>query len=206
MAKAAAKSKAAKPAAGQGRKGAPPAIKPWVKVLILILLFPFAALLLPTTLVFATFMGPTIVAYITDRSREKHLALTVGMLNFAGTLPSLIDLWSRGQSHPAAMDLISDVFAWAVAYGAAGMGLLIFGFMPSMVGIYFRMTTQTRIMGLRNRQKVLITEWGRAVADGIATPSLTGGEDEDDEAQDPDFEEDDAEVTEAELVDPLPSH
>jgi len=208
MAKAATKSKAAKPAAGRARKGARPATKPWVKVLILILLFPFAALLLPTTLVFATFMAPTIIAYITDRSREKHLAVTVGMLNFAGTLPSLIELWSRGQSHPAAMDLIADVFAWVVAYGAASMGWVIFGFMPSMVGTYFRMTTQTRIMALRNRQKKLIAEWGRAVADGIATPSLTGGEDEDDEAQDPDLEEDeieDAEVTEAELVDPLPA-
>src|SRR3546814_19932729 len=62
-------------------------VKTWVKVLALVILFPFAAVLLPTTLVFFVMMAPTWVAYITDRSRDKHLAITVGMLNLAGTLP-----------------------------------------------------------------------------------------------------------------------
>jgi len=92
MAKAAAKSKApagkvkAKGKKGKGAKagGAPL----WMKILALILLFPFAAVLLPTTLLFFVMMAPTWVAYITDRSREKQLAITVGMLNFTGTLPA----------------------------------------------------------------------------------------------------------------------
>src|SRR3546814_11322315 len=48
-------------------------------------------------------LAPTWVAYITDRSRDKHLGIAVGMLNFAGTLPAIIDLWTRGQSHQTAM-------------------------------------------------------------------------------------------------------
>ncbi len=179
-------------------------MKPWVKVLTLILLFPFAALLLPTTLVFATMMAPTWIAYITDRSREKHLALTVGMLNFAGTLPAIITLWSRGQSHPVAMDLISDVFVWAVAYGAASMGWVVFAFMPTVVGSYFRMTTQTRIAALVRRQKALIAEWGRAVADGVPITQLEGDE-EDEFGEEVAAGDDETEVTEAELVQPEPT-
>lgn len=198
MAKAAARTKTAgrrKP--GKARRGP---MKAWVKVLVLILLFPFAALLLPTTLVFVTMMGPTFVAYMTDRSREKHLAITVGLLNFAGTLPAIIDLWTRGQSHPAAMDLIGDVFVWVVAYGAAFVGWGIFAIMPSFVGSYFRMTTQTRIHGLVRRQKALIAEWGHAVAEGLEVAMHNDDEEEDEDAED--AEEDEAEVTEAELVEP----
>jgi len=206
MAQAAAQAKTAGKAKPAKAKRAAP--KPWVKYLILVLLFPFAALLLPTTLVFVTMMGPTIVAYITDRSREKHLGITVGLLNFAGTLPAIIDLWSRGQSHQAAMDLIGDVFVWVVAYGAAFGGWAIFGFMPSFVGTYFRMTTQTRIKGLIRKQKALIKEWGHAVAEGVSVSLPADGEedDPDDEAADGEAgEEDDVEVTEAELVEPQPS-
>jgi len=174
--------------------------KTWVKVLALIILFPFAAVLLPTTLVFFTMMAPTWVAYMTDRSKEKHLAATVGMLNFAGTLPAIITLWTRGQNHPVAMDLIGDVFVWVVAYGAASCGWLIFGFMPTVVGSYFRMTTQNRIRGLVKQQKALIAEWGHAVAEGIGAipPDGDEGETEDGDAG----EEEEPEVTEAELVQP----
>ncbi len=178
--------------------------KPWVKALVLILLFPFAALLLPTTLVFVTMMGPTLVAYITDRSREKHLAITVGLLNFAGTLPAIIHLWSRGQSHQAAMDLIGDVFVWVVAYGAAFGGWAVFGFMPSFVGAYFRMTTQTRLNGLVRRQKALIAEWGHAVAEGVNV-SLPGEDEDEEEGAGKAEDGDEVEITEAELVEPQPS-
>lgn len=171
-------------------------LKPWVKVLVLILLFPFAALLLPTTLVVATMMAPTWVAYMTDRSAEKHLAITVGLLNFSGTLPAIIDLWSRGQSHDAAMLLLTDVFVWAVAYGAAMLGWVIFALMPGLVGSYFKMTTESRIKSLARQQKDLIDEWGHAVADGMALIPLDG----DDGEGEAGMPSDTTETPEAEIV------
>ncbi len=173
-------------------------LKPWVKVLVLILLFPFAALLLPTTLIFATMMAPTWVAYVTDRSREKHLAITVGLLNFSGTLPAIIDLWSRGQAHDTAMMLLSDVFVWAVAYGAAMGGWVLFGFMPALVAAYFKMTTENRIKSLARQQKALIDEWGHAVAAGAGGAPLDGALD----SEDQELEQEEPEVAEAELVQP----
>ena len=197
MAKAAAKAKR-KGSVGKAKAGVrkAKATPIWMKVLAFVLLFPFAAVLLPTTLLFFVMMAPTWVAYITDRSREKKLAITVGMLNFTGTLPAIVELWARGQSHQTAMDMIGDVFIWAVAYGAAGAGWLIFAFMPTVVGSYYRMTTENRIKGLVKEQKALIAEWGHAVAEGIAptVPAEDDAEEEDSEA--------DEDVTEAELVQP----
>lgn len=208
MAKAAAQAKGGKAtrgkAAGKGQaaaggkaRGRGP--RTWTKVLALIILFPFAAVLLPTTLVFFVMMAPTWVAYITDRSRDKNLAITVGMLNFAGTLPAIIELWSRGQSHQTAMLLIGDVFVWVVAYGAAFAGWGIFAVMPTLVGNFYRMTTDARIKGLVKQQKALIAEWGHAVADGSAP--VVPGEDGADADEDADAD-DDAEVAEAEVVQP----
>ncbi len=182
-----------------GRKGGRTrtvVLKPWAKILALILIFPFAALLLPTTLVFTTMMAPTWVAYVTDRSKERHLALTVGFLNLSGTLPAIIDLWSMGQSHDAAMMLIGDVFVWVVAYGAAMVGWVLFAVMPTFVAGYFKMTTENRIKGLARQQKTLIDEWGHAVAEDIGVMPIDPVQ-EDDEA---DEGEPQPEVTEAELV------
>jgi hypothetical protein len=53
------------------------------------------------------------------------------------------------------------------------------------------------------RQKALVADWGRGVAEGIATASAEDGDDDDDEGEA--AEDDDTEVTEAELVEPRPS-
>lgn len=184
--------KSGKPGGGKARRPAT-----WTKVVALVILFPFAAVLLPTTLVFFVMMAPTWVAYMTDRSRDKHLAITVGLLNLPGTLPAIIDLWTRGQSHHTAMLLLGDVFVWATAYGAAFAGWGIFAVMPTVVGSFYRMTTDARIKGLVKQQKALIAEWGHAVAEGIAV-ELRDGE-EDAEAGE---EGSDAEAADADVVRP----
>src|SRR5512138_639351 len=190
------KGKASGKAAGKTRTRG---TKTWMKVLALVMLFPFAAVLLPTTLLFFVMMAPTWVAYVTDRSKDKSLAVTVGMLNFAGTLPAIIDLWTRGQSHQTAMLLIGDVFVWVAAYGAAFAGWGIFGAMPTLVGSFYRMTTESRIKGLVKQQKALIAQWGQAVAEGIAPAPSDDDEDAEGESGDAD---EDVEVAEAEVVKP----
>lgn len=202
MAKAAARAKApAGKARAKGRRAKAGGSPLWMKIFALILLFPFAAVLLPTTLLFFVMMAPTWVAYITDRSREKKLAITVGMLNLTGTLPAIIELWSRGQNHQTAMNLIGDVFVWVVAYGAAFAGWMIFAFMPTVVGSYYRMTTDNRIKALVKQQKALIAEWGHAVGEGIGQV-VPGADDDAEEEEDSAAKEDDEDVTEAELVQP----
>ena len=95
-----------------------------------LLLLPVVAVLLPSCIVLTINMAPTIVAYVVDRSREKYLAITVGLLNICGTLPALAELWNQGQSYSATMDISSNPFQWLMAYGAAAIGPADRRFLP----------------------------------------------------------------------------
>src|SRR3546814_20752007 len=75
------------------------------------------------------------------------------------------------------MLLIGDVFVWALAYGAAFAGWGIFAVMPTLVGSFYRMTTDSRIRGLVRQQKALIAERGNAEAAGSAA-TIPDGEDD----------------------------
>ena len=74
-----------------------------------LLLLPVVAVLLPSCIVLTVNMVPTFVAYMVDKSHEKYLAITVGLLNACGALPALAELWMQGQSYDAALARISQV-------------------------------------------------------------------------------------------------
>ncbi len=136
----------------------------WVKALGAIFALPILAVLLPSLLVLAVCLLPTLGAYAADRYRDKSLAVTVGLLNLCGALPALGELWARGQTMAAAGEVLSDVFLWLVAYGAAGIGWLIFMMMPAMVSAYFTIAGAARIEELRKRQENLVEAWGGDIA------------------------------------------
>lgn len=135
----------------------------WQKILLAVVLLPFAALFLPTLAVLALGMLPTLSAYVVDRSREKHLAVTVGLLNFCGCVHALIGLWAAGQSYQSMNAAIYNVYNWLIAYGAAGCGWLIYMFMPSIVLAYYRVASEARIQILRSLQRKLVESWGEEV-------------------------------------------
>src|SRR3546814_14074141 len=77
-------------AAGKAAAGAKPrkrGTKLWAKIVALVILFPFAAVLLPTTLVFSVLLAPTWVAYIPDPPRDKHPGITHRLLDFPAPPP-----------------------------------------------------------------------------------------------------------------------
>jgi len=57
-------------------------------VLTVVLMIPVIAVLLPSCVVLLINMAPTAVAWMVDRARPRYLAITVGMLNFCGSLPA----------------------------------------------------------------------------------------------------------------------
>ncbi len=129
-----------------------------------VLLLPVVAVLLPTCMVLLIYMAPTLVAYLIDRSREKYLAITVGLLNFCGMLPAQAELWRHGQSYDAAMDIAIDPILWLIAYGAAAVGWVVYLILPPILANYYGITTDARIRSLRRRQQLLVETWGEEVA------------------------------------------
>jgi hypothetical protein len=159
------KSPPPKPADGRGAARRSPRILRWTVGL------PIAGLLLPTLSVLALAMLPTLGAYAAERSQERHLVMTVGLMNLCGSLPAVVKLWSLGQSFGSVGSVIHDVYAWLIAYGAAGCGWLIYLITPPVVAAYYRVASEARVQILKYSQRDLVELWGPEVAEG---PDKTG--------------------------------
>jgi hypothetical protein len=161
------KSAATKGAAKSGE--APPKSGKKTLFILLLLLLPVAGVLLPTTMVLVVAMVPTIVAWVVDPSPGRHLTLTVGCLNFAGSLWFIHDLWSMGQTFAAVAPALSDMLAWLAALLGAGAGWTIFWVMPYITRSIAATKSSVRLKRLRKAQEELVELWGEPVRE-TATP------------------------------------
>ena len=128
--------------------------------LYLIIAIPIGLLMIPTVIVLAVALVPTLVAFIVERGKGYYGGMTVGALNISGTAPYLADLWFKGHTVPAAVGIITNVFAWMMFYGAALFGWAIYSTTPSLVSTFMTMTAGRRITGLRETQRELVQKWG----------------------------------------------
>ena len=119
----------------------------------------------PETVLLLSFgLSPTIVAFIIDRTAQKHAAFCVGGMNFSGIFSYVLDLWSGGYGIRGAVDIITDPFAILVIFSAAAFGWLVFMGVPPVVSAFITVMAQRRVALLRASQKELIQEWGESVA------------------------------------------
>jgi len=128
------------------------------------LMIPVIIVLLPSCVVLLINMAPTAVAWMVDRARQRYLAITVGLLNFSGSLPAEFELWRHGQSYAAAFDIATNPYYWLIAYGAAATGWMVY--LPLLVVLrgHYGMTTVRRLQALKKRQGQLVEAWGEEVA------------------------------------------
>jgi len=151
-------------------------LSPSAKAVIWVSALPLLGILFPTCVVIGVSMLPTFAAYLFDRSRDKYLALTAGMLNFCGSLPAVAELWARGHSLPSAMETLGEPLTWLFAYGAAGVGWLIYLGMPPIVSAYYAHASETQLRDLLIKQKELAEVWGEEVR-AQAEANAESGED-----------------------------
>ena len=118
---------------------------------------------LPTMLVLTLGLLPTLVAFVVDIHPRKYAARSVGFLNFAGTLPFLISLWTGHHDLLSAMRILTDVYAWLVIYSAAAVGWVIYWGMPSVAGFLMEINAARRVRKLDAQRKKLIADWGEDI-------------------------------------------
>ncbi|HVO04101.1 MAG TPA: hypothetical protein VMT54_18030 [Candidatus Cybelea sp.] len=155
-------------AAGNASTQARPAKKKSTFVLFLVLAMPVALLLLPSTLVLIPALLPTLVARVVDTTPGRHLTITVGSLNLAGSLWFMHDLWAAGQSFSAIAPTLGDMLGWLSALLGAGLGWGIFSMMPHVSRSIAAAKTATRLRSIRKSQDDLVEEWGDPVRNGGA--------------------------------------
>jgi hypothetical protein len=129
-------------------------------MLLLILLLPAALIVLPSSTLLLAGMIPTIVAIIVDRDEDKSAALTVGAMNLCGVAPFIVQLWQQGQTMGLAMRMLAEPKTWLVMFGAAGLGWLMYFFIPQIVVAIATLSAQSKIKELEERRALLIADWG----------------------------------------------
>jgi len=117
----------------------------------------------PSTVLFCACMVPTFVAAIVDNHAQRTAWLTVGCMNFAGTVPAWFHLWEKGQRIDHAFDLMFQGGTLLVAYGAAAVGWILYHNITPFVAGIIVMRTEKRLKDIEKRQKELIAKWGQDV-------------------------------------------
>ena len=124
-----------------------------------------AVLLMPTTMVFVVGMVPTAVALFSDTTKERTAAITIGPLNFAGTLIPLLELWQRGHTVDMALGIIADPMMLLYMFGGAGAGAFIFVNMPPLIAKIIRHQAKSKLMRIEEKQTKLVEVWGARIAE-----------------------------------------
>ena len=142
-------------------------------IIYLFLFFGVVISALPTAMVLAVGLVPTIVALIVDITPGRYLTRCVVGLNIAGISPFMHKLWTGGNDMMTAVGIVTDSVAWLVIYGAAAMGWLLFMGFPGTVAVFQTLNAKRRIYMMQEKQKSLLEEWG----DSIRSPAETAEND-----------------------------
>lgn len=103
-------------------------------------------------------MLPSVVAFISDPSKEKEIYRCVMACNLAGLLPHVPEVFMA--SSEDALRIITEPSLWLGVYTFAGIGWLLVWIMPHLSEVLTEINYHTRIARLEERQRRLIEEWG----------------------------------------------
>jgi hypothetical protein len=129
----------------------------------LLIVVPLSLVFMPTAILMAAGMIPTLVAFLADRDPERTAPMTVGALNFVGCMAFVIRLWQGNNTLAGALAMLSDPFVWFGMYGAAAVGWGFYYGIPPVVAGWIAMRAQARIDKLKAEQEALVAEWGPEV-------------------------------------------
>jgi hypothetical protein len=152
---------AKQPSAKAAAAPAPKAFKP---VLLLVLLFPAAALMAPIAIVMVAALVPTVVARIVDASPNRYLTFTVLGFNLVGSLYFVHQVLTRGNSLEVVALVLQDSIGWLAALSGAGCGWLLYMALPPLVAKMAEAQSGLRMRRVHRDQTQLINEWGEIVA------------------------------------------
>lgn len=133
--------------------------------LLAVIAVPIGILAVPTAILLAIGLIPTIVAFMVDRMPEKYLPITVGATNLAGIVPAGFELWTGGHTNQHAIQVATDPFNMATMWGAAAVGWAIYFTIPSLIASMVNFRNRSQVSRLQKKQRALVDEWGSSVSD-----------------------------------------
>ncbi|HLG89811.1 MAG TPA: hypothetical protein VKZ79_21745 [Alphaproteobacteria bacterium] len=128
------------------------------------LLLILGLMLLPSSTLLMAGMLPTFIAFLTDSDRRKTSAISVGTVNICGVIPFEIQLWEGANTMAQVGQMLRHVETWAVMYGAAVIGSVIYYAVPPVVGGFIALQSAARVAELERKQAQLREAWGDEVS------------------------------------------
>ncbi len=123
----------------------------------------FGTFYLPTGVLAACGMLPTLVAYVVAVKSEPYRLTSIGVMNVAGVLPYLSRLWFEQHDLAMVFYILQDPYTWFVMYGASFAGLVIFYIVSTIVTYIFVFWFEEKIIRFRKKQNEIVEEWGAEV-------------------------------------------
>jgi len=114
---------------------------------------------LPMFIILYGGMLPTLVAYLMDEQKSRHLFRTVAAMNLAGVIPYLEPTWRLGPSLGFVGYPVSDMRTWVVIYGSAIAGFGMAWVIPMITDIFLDASFRVRLKRLESLEKELMKEW-----------------------------------------------
>jgi len=145
-------------------------------VLIMIVIGAAMPFMMPTVTLVLLGMLPTIVVLLTDQDHDRSSTAAVGMMNFAGVTPFVIDLWVKGQTMENTFHMLGDSSTWLIMLGAAGIGQLIVFAIPQAMASLALARAESRLTILKDNLEQLRAAWGPDVATTKPVDKIVRGE------------------------------
>jgi len=122
-------------------------------------------LFMATSIVLTFGMLPTLAANLIDKSIQKSRAISVGMMNFAGCMPFLLELWlsPSPNSIDTALNIIIQPKTGIIIYTIAAAGYAIEAAVTGMVATVMQQRAFGRLKEIETRRKDLIQRWDEYV-------------------------------------------
>jgi hypothetical protein len=130
-----------------------------------------SALALPSFILLAVGLLPTIVIATLDRHPLRLLTWTVAPLDIAATMIYAASLWRGANDVRAALSLVETPQVWLVIYGASGFGWLLHSATPAAARLWSETSLRRRRERFESLKQTLRDEWGEEV---VVQPK-TGG-------------------------------
>ena len=133
------------------------------KLMLFLFLFVAAFVFSAYAVYFLICMIPTIVAAIVDRGNPRTLGITVGAMNFAGAVPNWLYIMQQAQDVDYAISLATRPSTLLIAYGAAGIGWIIYFFVARLVAVLIQRKNENKLKNIVKKQQKLVERWGDGV-------------------------------------------
>ena len=127
------------------------------------------------TFVLALFaLAPSWIYFFFDRRPGRLRFQALLAMNLAGTMPYFMELWRSDSTVSQALDIMITPAAWLSMYGSCLVAVLLYWIGVQVMIGFLDVGAKTREKALATRQRRIVADWGKGLADAAASAAAKG--------------------------------